>query len=389
MMISSLALGLFLTAITSSPSAPASASKLEATAISGSKSVQVLWRGKKYKSTELPEDLPTGAIDALNYFRPWAEEMKYMFQLTDKADFMIVTHKKKMSKNEWSSAIIPTLELTDSLAPLPERGDYNAAEPAEASASGGMQFSWGEVRELEYETATLFRLEDTDHLRSLLQHIASIEKKPDNWSKYYEKLPGLTFHRPLASIIVSSPPEVEEWEPLNETVNRVARMMLLRRFGKIPHWISMGIAWNVEMGVRESIYCFPGRIDFVSVSEHAGWRDPLKSQYRKKNQALDINLLASWEAGAYDNIQAGRAWGLVRYITLKNPEALSKIVEDLRLDIHENGRIDNGNGTWGLIPDYVTPPAVQQDILERHMAASVLKDVATYFNKGMKKPSKR
>ena len=385
MLLPSLALTLLSICSTYSPLANRATTLSATQPRSGERTVKLHWQGKKYKTSELPESLPQGTLDALQYFLPWAAEMNYVIQLSDQADFMALTHKKWMSSREWSSAFEPALEMVDSMVPLPVREEDDEAKTTEASAGGGMSYTWGEVHELEYEAVSFFRLANSKHMSSLLAYIAEKEQKPQGWSKRYEDYPGLTMEKPLISIVVWSGPGVEEWQPLNECVNRIARMMLVRRFGKIPYWLSLGIAWNVEMGVRDSLYCFPGRIDFVGVSEHGGWRDTLKSQFRKKGTTLNLNLLASWQPGTYDTIQAGRAWGIVRYIMLKKPEALSPIVEDLRLDIEKNGRIDNPDGTWSLIPDYSSPPKVQQDILERHMGPDFLDEVAKYFSKGMKK----
>jgi hypothetical protein len=217
--------------------------------------------------------------------------------------------------------------------------------------------------------------------------VADKEDEPAGWADPLASLPGLLLYRPLAGIIVETAPGVEEWDPLNETVNRIARLMLARRFGKTPYWLEMGIAWKVEYEVRGSIFCFPHRATFVGVAEHGGWRDDLKRQFSKRSSPpMDMNRLVSWPPGTYDPIQAARAWGTVSYVVEADPGALGPILEDLRLLTDEKGRIDHADGTWELIPNFQPAPDDQLEVFRRHVGPDFLEDVTTYFYKGMKQP---
>ncbi len=381
--IASLSLGL-------SPLLAASSFPLVSAPASGEKSASVYWNGEKFKTNEPPEALPEGALEALAYFGPWAAEMKYVIQLSDAADFMMFTHKKKMSSKEWAKAIVPALEQVDEFAPLPDRESEGVETGGvDVAPSNELSVSWGDVHLLEHEAACFFTLKKPEHMESLLEYIATKEQKEAGWAQRYSHLPGLVIHKPLAGIIVATAPGVEEWDPLNESVNRISRMMLVRRFRTIPFWISLGVAWNVEFDVRGNIYCFPHRDLFVSVAEHNGWRDTLKSQFKKKSRLLDMNQLAGYRVGTYDPVLAAQAWGTISYVTKAKPGALAAIIEDLRVMTDLDGRTTAADGTWERIPNYSPSGEDQLKVFERHLGPDFRKDVSTYFNKGMKKPAKR
>jgi hypothetical protein len=346
---------------------------------------KVLWRDESYSASELPDDLPEGTREAIEYWTPFVDEVGYTMQLADGAQFMLVAPKNKLSSKEWDSAIQPTLDLFDELMPVPDRSEDEVTGTTEAGAGDDLSFAWGEVFELEHDLATFFRVKDTDDFELLLNHVAEREEKDDAWASHYLELPGLVLHKPLAGVIVESAPGVEEWDPLNEIVNRIARIMITRRFGKAPHWLSMGIAWHIEMEVRGTIFCFPYRKTFVGVAEHNGWKDSLKKQFKKKSDPpLDVNRLCSWQLGIWDDLQAGRAWGTVKYIAESGPGALSTVLEDMRLLMHEKGRITHDDGTWELIPNYQPDPTDQLAILQRRVEADFREDVTNYFRKGLR-----
>jgi len=354
-------------------------------------SIALSWKGKNYKTNKLPEGISEGAREALAYFTPWAAEEKYVAQLSESGDFIMFTHKKKFSSRDWSKTIVPALELVNQLAPLPDR-DSKGVETGgtQSPASEELEVTWGEVHDLEHDAASFFDVKNSEHMASLLEFIGKREEKPEGWARSYSDLPGLILHRPLVGIIVGTAPGVEEWDPLNESVNRIARMMLVRRFRTIPYWISVGIAWNVEFDVRGNIFCFPHRDRFVGVAEHGGWRDELKVQFKKKSgPTFDLGPLADWKIGTYDPIQAGRAWGTISYITKAKPGALGQIIEDLRHLTDEKGRMTRADGTWERIPNFSPSAEDQLEVLKRHLGATFLEDVTSYFNKGMKKPAKR
>ena len=368
-----------------SPNTPA------ANSIARGDSIALSWNGKNYKTDKLPEGLSEGAREALEYFVPWATEESYVAQLSESGDFILFTHKKKFSSRDWSKAIAPALELVNEFAPLPDRESKDAETgQAEPTTSDEFKVTWGDVYDLEHDAASFFDVKNSEHMASLLEFIAKQEEQPAGWANNYSDLPGLILHKPLVGIIVGTAPGVEEWDPLNECVNRIARMMLVRRFRTIPYWISVGVAWNVEFDVRGNIFCFPHRDRFVGVAEHGGWRDDLKVQFKKKSgPKLDMGQLAGWRIGTYDPIQAARAWGTISYITKAKPGALGQIIEDLRLLTDEKGRMTRADGTWERIPNFSPSAEDQLEVMKRHLGDSFLEDVTSYFNKGMKKPAKR
>ena len=67
---------------------------------------------------------------------------------------------------------------------------------------------------------------------------------------------------------MENPAGMEEWDIENELVHRLAHLLLLRRFGQQPFWLTMGFSWYVEKEMRGAIYCYPYRSGFVWASEH-------------------------------------------------------------------------------------------------------------------------
>ena len=55
------------------------------------------------------------------------------------------------------------------------------------------------------------------------------------------------------------------WRADNELANRLTRLLTHRRYGAMPYWLDMGLAWFVEQEVQGDLYSFPGRDDFVSI----------------------------------------------------------------------------------------------------------------------------
>lgn len=342
------------------------------------------WREQDLAPSEVPTDFPDGARTALEYWAPWAAEHDYKLFFTNDARVVVLDKDKKLPAKEWK-LVEDTLRYCDELMPLPER---TVAAPAEASSGEGTTWSYGDVVELEHDTAVYFRCKNQEDYDSMLAHIAEREGRDSGWVSQMKQHPGLLIYRPLAGAVVKTSGQ-EEWDPQNEMVNRIARLLAVRRFGRAPHWLTMGIAWNVEYALRDTIYCYPYRDSFVGVAEHGGWQNGLESQFKRKDVVFDFNRLASWKPGAYDDLLAGRAWGTVCYLHTRSPGAVGRVLEDLRLVIEEKGRVNKADGTWQLIPDYEPSPEDQLAILKERIDPKFLEELCEFFRKGMRAPKAR
>lgn len=343
------------------------------------------FKGEDLSVAELPPDFPEEARAAAEYWAPWAEEHDYRMSFTDDGRVVVLDREKKLSAKDWK-LVVDTLSACDALMPLPERPEK--PEPTEASAGEGTIWSFGDVVELEHETAAFFRMREKEDFSSMLAYVAEREGKDSFWVSRMEDHTGLLMYRPLAGAVVEAAAQ-EEWDAQNEMVNRIARLLVVRRFGRAPHWLSMGSAWHVEFQLRKSIYCYPFRDSFVGVGEHGGWRNNLESQFRSKQAVLDFNRLASWQVGTYDDLQAGRAWGAVGFMQAKEPGVLGLVLEDLRLLIEERGRVDHADGTWELIPDFEPSPEDQLAVLEKRVDPEFIEELVEFFRKGMRPPKDR
>lgn len=346
---------------------------------------KVTWRGRVHTLDELPDELPETARAFAADWCAWADEHDYTVAFTEDGRVAFVDERRKTPSKEWK-LVQEVVDLCDEIAPLPEREETSVRE---ASSDGDLSWTWGDHFEVEHEVAAFFRLRGMEDLRSLLGIVAERQQEPPGWAAALAREPGLVLLKPLMGVLVVNAPGMEEWSPVNETANRLARLLVARRFGRVPNWIAMGIAWNVELETCGSIYCFPHRSEFIGVGEHGGWRSSLQRRFSRSDTAFDPEEVFGWEAGRYDDQAAGLAWGTVSYLHATSPGSVGTVLEDLRLAIDAGGRVTSADGTWERIPDYEPTPAEQLELLRRRAGDEVAAELAAYFASGLKAPKRR
>jgi hypothetical protein len=182
---------------------------------------------------------------------------------------------------------------------------------------------------------------------------------------------------------------MEEWNPDNELVHRVAALAMFRRFGHQPFWVGLGVGWNVEFDVLKNIYAFPYRNSFVSVKEHGGWEADLKRVYSKrgKKQPLTVDELASLKRGSFDAAGAANSWGTLRFLVQNYPQQLPTLLQDFELTREKLGRKTDPGGTqewtsWSIAADFELSAEEQKGLIEKEIAPEAMAQASAFFRDG-------
>ena len=326
------------------------------------------WAGEKMKLDELPGTLPESAQAAARTWAPWAEEVGYRMDFSADARVLLLTFddNKGRKKSEKNMRLIEgVLEQLDTMLPLP------ASRSAEASATRADDgtFEWGSVAR-ESQTAVLLELDDLDHHVSAVDFVMQQSEYLGAWGASAKGLTGFVLEQPLVAAWQPKAGIKVDWEgnPTNEMVNRLAQIMTLRRFGRQPYWLSVGIAWYVEMEQLDAVFCFPYRnSEFVSASEHTKWDKVLRNTLKRRKEPLEMSELTRLARGTFHAEASKMSWGAVAFLVRHHPGALPEICEELYRNWDEQGRVTNADGTWNRIDGYEPSEADQLAIFERQV----------------------
>jgi hypothetical protein len=366
------------------------------------------WKSRSYDLEDLPEELGPGPAAAAGAWADWVLEHNYQMHLDADGRVLLISSKKNRKWKRQLRLIAETSELFDELLPLPSREEAQDAadepqpedgEPLPEDPEGGpvgwgsggskptlesYSYEWGAgTWPLETETCVMFVAHNEEDYGALLAHLGELESYLKPWLKSAGRFAGFVLEKPLIGAYIENASGMEEWDPENEVVNRVAQMLFVRRFSQQPFWLLMGLAWHMEMEIRRGIYSFPYREGFVWASEHTAWASVLRVRFgARKQEPLGLDEFAHWKRGEYIDEQAKVSFGLVRFFVRHHRMSLSAFVEELRLFRGEHSRVDLGDGTWQFKPDYRVSDADLTRLLKAHFRPSILQDAADYFRKG-------
>ncbi|MCK6449050.1 MAG: hypothetical protein L6Q99_21855 [Planctomycetes bacterium] len=231
------------------------------------------------------------------------------------------------------------------------------------------------------EPAVLLDLADRTSFGAAMDELAEQNRFAATWLRGLAANPSdFVLEEPVVGALAFFTGEREEWDPMNEVAHRVAHLLLVQRFGHQPNWLRVGLSWTIEQDVRGSIYCFPGRSDFVSVAEHGGWSDELVAAYKPKSApAITIEELTKLSRGTFKVDAAARAWGAARYLAEHERDALPKILADLRAAWERDSRETRPDGSWVRKADFELDAAAQAEIFERHAGPELWRRMTTAF----------
>lgn len=361
------------------------------------------WQGRTRSVKDL-DGLPVPARAAVEGWRDFAMEHGYEMLLDDAARLLYVTAETKnlgerrhelakRAADVFDEALPPTAPITESgrEAETPQPAEAPAETPAdeipedpEGPPPGWRpppavlvveDYVWGAV-ELERDTDTmvLLALKDEPDFHAALEVLAKLQPYLAEWVPEAKKDLGFVLQMPLAAGFVLNASELEEWNPENELVNRVARLFLLRRFSQQPYWLTLGWAWYVEMQVQESIYCFPHRREFVWATEHTDWDKAVQQMLAKGRGKLDLEHFASWKRGTFDLSAARLSWAFVDWTMRRHPGKLPLVLDDLYRAYDAGSRKKTSETSWERVRGYEIPIAEQRAILERRLGKDFIGD---------------
>lgn len=384
----------------------------------GSEGVPVLTvGGKPTKLSELPPELGEGPRSAIETWAAWVVGARYRLDLDPTGRVLLITPIEAGGPSRELALVVRTLELFDGALPAPDRAPIAAASTQGASAdkseipedpipedpipedpepedpfpwqaASGEEgtshtYVWGsELAAPDSQTIALLVLRDESDFDAVLDFLAERFEYLKAWKPKAGTLVGFTLALPLAGAHVLRAAGQEEWRPENELVNRLAQLLVLRRFGQQPHWLVQGWAWHVELSLLDSVYCFPDRTGFVYATEHSGWEDELCRRFaERKQKGLAIKDFASWKRGVYDDERGRIAWGVVRYAMQTDPGILQNVLEDQRLYYDQHSRREKGDGNWERKRDYEVPISVQRRFFQQRAGKGFFSEVADHYRR--------
>lgn len=385
--------------------------------------VPITWLQKKFTPEALPKELGEGPRQAIAAWQAWAAKLGYRFDLDAAARVMLVTPRDNSRGEARMKVIARTVAWFDALLPAPARaaGETVATTPGEAREPQGIPEdpespppgapptrespretkpvviqSWGTGSiEPDTQTAVMLVLDDQRDYQSVLDFLARSKPFLEGWVEKAREHTGFVMEDPLCGAYLENADGQEEWNPDHELCDRVAQMMLLRRFGQQPYWLVQGFAWEAEMAYDGSIWCYPYRTEFVFTAEHSAWPSDLRAMFKDRAQKpLQMVELATLQRGRYDGTAARFAWGLVHYLALSSPAKLPAMLEDMRVFRDGHNQRKTGESTWVRIDGYEIPLDRQLEFLRKHAGADVMKSASLWLRrpddpkKDEKKPDK-
>ena len=335
------------------------------------------WRDRAWSLSEAAAELPERTRAELAVWGPWCLANGYRALLVDDGSALVVASSKRRDLAQLALRCAAVTQAVDRIAPRPER------DPGETFREA----SWGVGQFVpDGSPATVAVLEQEPDFAAVLSVMVAL--KPFLADRLPKEQRPATFHSGEATsgALLAEPAGIElgtVWRPENEVANRLARLVLQRRFGSLPYWLEMGIAWNVEQEVVGDIYSFPGRDEFVSVADHAGWKNELKRRFSKRRkQPLELAEVTGWTSHAWDGEVAAIAWGFGRFLAAQDPAAVSAALEELRLDKKEGSVRTHADGSWEMVVGYHTSTERQHEVLARHLGDDFLTRASECFRSG-------
>lgn len=345
----------------------------------------VRWKGEVHRPDDLPEELTAPPRAAIEAWVPWSEERRYELNLSPDARVLLVTRQGDRRRGRRMDLVERTAEVFDALLPAPPRDTPQPQQPRPNGDGQSYEYSWGSaIWPVDTETCVMFVVRNEADYESLVEELGTKNQYLEAWVPRGKKTTGFVHQMPLTAAYIENAAGMEEWDPDNELVHRIAQLLFVRRFSaQQPFWLTRGVTWHVEREVRGAIYCFPYRSGFVWATEHRSWELDLRRRFsREQAEPPTVEELAAWPRGTYHDEAAKLSWGLVDYIAREHREELTPFVEALRLHALEGSRVDLGGGSWKLVPDYTIPADEQRDLLHQHLGEDFLEKAAAFFREG-------
>ncbi len=320
----------------------------------------LVWKDLGYEAGAWPDGFGPATTRALEHWSGFAAREGYRLELTDDERVLYVGAWRKKAKRELG-LVHDTLARFDALLPPDAAGDASRAEEA--------------------ETIVLLHVDDQEAYERVIARCIELEPYLESWEATAASVAGFVLERPLCATWMKNPPGTDEWNADNELVHRLTNLLLMQRYGRLPYWLQMGIAWNVEEDVAGSIYCFPYRAGFVGALEHSGWDKRLKRLAKKDASGFSIDHVAGWKRGSYDEEAALYAFGAVGFLDDHRAGALDELLRALQTARDEQEIVHHPDGTWEKRVDFELDRKDQERIL-RALDPALFETLQEAFEKG-------
>jgi len=384
--------------------------------------VVVRWNGKNYTSEALPEDFPAAARASVELWAPWCERGGYRMDLEDGARVLLITEGRK-TPNKEMRLVERVVELFEREFAAPERAsDEDPSSPKGAREAGGgrqdsgplpedpegadhpwevrgarglkpevKQTAWGaENVSLDHDPAVFILARAQKDYLSLLDHLAGEFEYLQAWRSTAAGLQGFVNSWPLTASFMRLPDGVEEWSPNNELVNRLARLLFLRRYGRQPYWAEVGVGWHFEVELLGGVYVFPYRDEFVYAVEHGAWPGDLQRRFaQRKNEPLQGEEFFTYERGEYLPLQSRLSFGFVDHLARSGYDNLPAFFEGLRRIHDEKSVIRTGAYSWKRDLSYRIPAEEQEALARELLGQDVFEEASRAFRQGLGKKRRK
>jgi len=373
--------------------------------------VSVRWRSGNHFASELPEEMPAAARSVIETWAEWTGRVGSRMTLSEDGRVLLISPVHDKRRGRQMKLIEETIRLFDRELPAPaERkkvgapvadagvdesdplpddpeGDPHPWDDAGGGGGGADEAGWftwatwgaGAVPP-DTETVVLFVVRNPEDQASLLGRLAEIAPYLADWIEVALQHSGFVLEQPLAGAWVESMSQKEEWHPDGELVNRVARLLLLRRFGRLPHWFEQGFAWHAEIELRGGVFCFPYRREFVFATEHTDWDAVVRGRLATRaTRPLVLDEFAAWPPHTYSDTFGKLAWGAVTFLLHAHPDALPALLESFRVFRDADDRVKVSDSEWHRDPDYSIPLDVQARLLHEHLVPDWLEQATRFL----------
>jgi hypothetical protein len=377
---------------------------------------EVHWRGGRHAPAELPAECPVAARQAAEAWTAWAGANDYRMDLDPAGRVLLISRAGNSQLDNQLILCTRVVELFDQelpppalrLAPkplvlepeappepvvrpdtVPEDPEDPGGEdhpwtleptkprPADRTSAEPKVTVWGaQDAPLDTETAVMLVVHDHVDLQAVLEHLSSTYAYLEGWAEKAGQQQGFVVGNPLVGAYVENFSGQEEWDPQHELVSRLARLLMLRRFGQQPIWVSYGYAWHIEQKLFQSVYCFPWRDEFVYAVEHSAWPREVRNRYQTRHLAARDFL--TWRPGKYVSEKAQAGWAFVEYLVARRHDELPALLEELRVKHLDDSRVKDGPSSWRRDVDYVIPVSQQEDLLEKHLGKAAMTDATNF-----------
>jgi len=350
----------------------------------------LMWKGQKVDPAALPEGLPPEVARAAQPWLEWSRKRGYHLWVSDGGDCILLAEKRWSGVEESMGLIADTIAAVDRFLP-PRPADVVAEAPKEAPSTGtpledfdlppaGVQGP-SEVPRTPHQVPLLFAARNPAHYKEGLGLLVGGNAWLAAWAdEIGGESYGLALPEPLVGAWLIEAPENEEWDPRNELVHRLAQLLVMDRGGRVPYWMLVGTAWNVELEVRGGIYCFPYRYGFVGIGEHGGWAPALRSRFTGRDAPeVDAAVLCALQRGTYVDRDAAAAWGGMRFLIEEHAADLPALMADLDRAWRQGALEVAEDGSWRSLPLWQWPLETQADLLRRHLGRDLWERLRAAF----------